>query len=86
MVVEFGGIGENLGCFGASKKKKEGQSGNQNRESVSVNRSTTRTEPVTGMELLWQPEVKFQSFVYCKSTCVKISDLKKMLLRLCKFI
>lgn len=51
-------LGENLGCFGASKKKKEGQTGNQNRESVTVNRSTTRTEPVTGMELLWQPEVK----------------------------
>lgn len=49
--------GENLGCFGASKKKKDGPGGNQSRENVTVNRSNTRTEPVSGMELLWQPEV-----------------------------
>ncbi|XP_065210266.1 catenin delta-2 isoform X2 [Planococcus citri] len=60
--------GENLGCFGASKKKKDGQAGNQNRESVSVNRSTTRTEPVTGMELLWQPEV-VQVYLTLLQTC-----------------
>lgn len=49
--------GENLGCFGASKKKKDGPGGNQSRENVTVNRSNSRTEPVSGMELLWQPEV-----------------------------
>jgi len=46
-----------LGCFGASKKKKESQPVQQ-KEAASTSRSTAqRTEPVKGMELLWQPEV-----------------------------
>jgi hypothetical protein len=47
-----------LGCFGASKKKKDTQPVQQ-KEAASTSRSTTqRTEPVKGMELLWQPEVQ----------------------------
>jgi hypothetical protein len=64
--------GENLGCFGANKKKKEAAlaSSSPKDSSNSVNaagaggptRSTsqTRTEPIRGMELLWQPEVRFK--------------------------
>jgi len=49
--------GDNLGCFGASKKKKESQPVQQ-KEAASTSRSTAqRTDPVKGMELLWQPEV-----------------------------
>ncbi|XP_023248660.1 catenin delta-2 [Copidosoma floridanum] len=49
-------LGENLGCFGGSKKKKDGQS--VQKETGSMTRTTSpRTEPVKGMELLWQPEV-----------------------------
>lgn len=51
-------IGDNLGCFGASKKKKEAQLVQQ-KETASTSRSTNRTEPIRGMELLWQPEVYF---------------------------
>lgn len=43
--------GENLGCFGASKKKKEAQQVQQ------VASTSRRNEPIKGMELLWQPEV-----------------------------
>jgi hypothetical protein len=47
-----------LGCFGASKKKKDTQPVQQ-KEAASTSRSTSqRTEPVKGMELLWQPEVQ----------------------------
>ncbi|KAK7582219.1 hypothetical protein V9T40_013664 [Parthenolecanium corni] len=60
--------GENLGCFGASKKKKDGPGGNQSRENVTVNRSNSRTEPVSGMELLWQPEV-VQVYLSLLQTC-----------------
>ena len=54
--------GENLGCFGASKKKKDGTTGSSGlggnqKESASSSRSTSRNEPIKGMELLWQPEV-----------------------------
>lgn len=46
---------ENLGCFGASKKKKDIQvlSPKENPNS----RIIPRSEPAKGMELLWQPEV-----------------------------
>lgn len=62
--------GDNLGCFGASKKKKEppsasakegtssGSGINSNTGTNSRNPGTSqRIEPVRGMELLWQPEV-----------------------------
>jgi len=44
-----------LGCFGASKKKKDIQvvSPKENPSS----RIIPRSEPAKGMELLWQPEV-----------------------------
>lgn len=59
------GKGDNLGCFGANKKKKEASfSASSPKEGNAVNtgptRSTSQTnksEPVRGMELLWQPEV-----------------------------
>lgn len=51
----FFGLAENLGCFGASKKKKDIQvvSPKENPSS----RIIPRSEPAKGMELLWQPEV-----------------------------
>lgn len=60
--------GDNLGCFGASKKKKEGQTNNQTSQNVSVNRNSARTEPVIGQELLWQPEV-VQVYLSLLQTC-----------------
>ncbi|XP_059491225.1 splicing regulator ARVCF isoform X4 [Neocloeon triangulifer] len=48
--------GDNLGCFGANKKKKEAQPAQQ-KEAAATTSRTQRTEPVKGMELLWQPEV-----------------------------
>lgn len=60
--------GDNLGCFGASKKKKESQPVQQ-KEAASTSRSTAqRTEPVKGMELLWQPEV-VQSYLSLLQSC-----------------
>lgn len=60
-------IGENLGCFGGSKKKKDGQ---PVQKETTASRTTTspRTEPVRGMELLWQPEV-VQSYLKLLQTC-----------------
>ncbi|RZF46104.1 hypothetical protein LSTR_LSTR012964 [Laodelphax striatellus] len=49
--------GENLGCFGASKKKKEAQVVQQKETIATASSGGPRTEPVKGMELLWQPEV-----------------------------
>lgn len=60
-------LGENLGCFGGSKKKKDGQ---PVQKETTASRTTTspRTEPVRGMELLWQPEV-VQSYLKLLQTC-----------------
>ncbi|XP_076054070.1 adherens junction protein p120 isoform X10 [Oratosquilla oratoria] len=62
---------DNLGCFGGSKKKKEAGSGGQAKEGTTGPRTTTtpRTEPVRGMELLWQPEVVVQSYLALLSDC-----------------
>lgn len=53
-------FGENLGCFGTSKKKKESQNMEKERReqtpSIAPNPRNT-SEPAKGMELLWQPEV-----------------------------
>ncbi|XP_043284990.1 catenin delta-2 isoform X3 [Venturia canescens] len=58
--------GENLGCFGGSKKKKEGQ---QTQKETTTSRTTSpRTEPIKGMELLWQPDV-VQSYLSLLQTC-----------------
>ncbi|KAJ1519856.1 hypothetical protein ONE63_004098 [Megalurothrips usitatus] len=65
--------GENLGCFGASKKKKDGTgssgglAGNQ-KETASSSRSTSRNEPIKGSELLWQPEV-VQAYLALLQSC-----------------
>ncbi|XP_046407039.1 armadillo repeat protein deleted in velo-cardio-facial syndrome-like isoform X3 [Ischnura elegans] len=60
--------GDNLGCFGANKKKKEAQP-TQQKESASTSRGISqRTEPVKGMELLWQPEV-VQSYLQLLQSC-----------------
>lgn len=61
--------GENLGCFGASKKKKEAQMVQQ-KDTASTSRSTSRSEPIKGMELLWQPEV---------SSCIESSTSKQII-------
>jgi len=60
------GKGENLGCFGANKKKKEAAlAASSPKEGNSLNSGSTRStsqvnrsEPISGMELLWQPEVR----------------------------
>ena len=60
---------DNLGCFGASSSSKNtgsgkgGSSGRKDSQATSNNHGPgsssrpTRTGPVKGMELLWQPEV-----------------------------
>ena len=60
---------DNLGCFGAGSSSKNansgkgGSSGRKDSQSTSNNHGPggssrpTRTGPVKGMELLWQPEV-----------------------------
>ncbi|XP_034175769.1 adherens junction protein p120 isoform X2 [Osmia lignaria lignaria] len=58
--------GENLGCFGGSKKKKDGQP--VQKETTASRTTSPRTEPVRGMELLWQPEV-VQSYLKLLQTC-----------------
>jgi hypothetical protein len=72
--------GENLGCFGANKKKKEAalaSSSSPKDSSNSVNAqgggptrssSQQRTEPIRGMELLWQPEVLLLLLLFCLNT------------------
>ncbi|XP_063220089.1 catenin delta-2 isoform X2 [Bacillus rossius redtenbacheri] len=61
--------GDNLGCFGASKKKKECQHPVQPKEVSNTSRSiSNRTEPIKGMELLWQPEV-VQSYLQLLQSC-----------------
>ncbi|XP_050438187.1 catenin delta-2 isoform X1 [Adelges cooleyi] len=57
--------GENLGCFGASKKKKDIIVSPKENPS---NRIIPRTEPAKGMELLWQPEV-VQSYLALLQSC-----------------
>lgn len=59
-------LGENLGCFGGSKKKKDGQP--VQKETTASRTTSPRTEPVRGMELLWQPEV-VQSYLSLLQTC-----------------
>lgn len=58
--------GENLGCFGGSKKKKDGQP--VQKETTTVRTTSPRTEPIKGMELLWQPEV-VQSYLSLLQSC-----------------
>ncbi|ROT78249.1 Catenin delta-2 [Penaeus vannamei] len=54
---------DNLGCFGGSRKKKEAVGGAVKETSTGQRTTGPRTEPLRGMELLWQPEVGFQARV-----------------------
>ena len=57
-------VGENPGCFGASKKKKDGTPVTDQRNPVSGSRGTlNRGETTKGMDLLWQPEVNIFTFL-----------------------
>lgn len=78
--------GENLGCFGASKKKKDGPGGNQSRENVTVSRSNARTEPVSGMELLWQPEVSGRFLFLIHRLFFHLFFLAKSILQMQKIV
>lgn len=65
--------GENLGCFGGSKKKKDSQSSevketNSGVSGIGAGSTTARGEPVRGTELLWQPEV-VQSYLALLQSC-----------------
>ncbi|KAH1023634.1 hypothetical protein HUJ04_012800 [Dendroctonus ponderosae] len=66
--------GENLGCFGGSKKKKEGNSSENKDTNFSTSNATgtsstaSRGEPFKGMELLWQPDV-VQSYLALLQSC-----------------
>ncbi|CAG7830783.1 unnamed protein product [Allacma fusca] len=69
------GKSENLGCFGANKKKKEAAlaaSSPKDGHTISTgparSSSQNKTEPVRGMELLWQPEV-VQAYLALLSNC-----------------
>ena len=73
--------GENQGCFGASRKKKDANGGGlpQSPSSPSTNSATAsgpngasnlpqRSEPPKGMELLWQPDI-VQPYLALLSNC-----------------
>ncbi|XP_066158465.1 catenin delta-2 isoform X2 [Euwallacea fornicatus] len=66
--------GENLGCFGGSKKKKEAASSESkdshfsSSNSAGASTASARGEPVRGMELLWQPDV-VQSYLALLQSC-----------------
>ncbi|XP_050519218.1 catenin delta-2 isoform X2 [Diabrotica virgifera virgifera] len=66
--------GENLGCFGGSKKKKDSQSSDTKENNFSagapggMSSASARGDPVRGMELLWQPEV-VQSYLALLQSC-----------------
>lgn len=47
---------DNLGCFNSSKAKRKDSLGGSPKENVNISR---RIATGKGMELLWQPEVKF---------------------------
>ncbi|XP_067122385.1 catenin delta-2-like isoform X2 [Centruroides vittatus] len=69
-MVPINKVGENLGCFGTSKKKKEAQSAEKQKRDgiVTSGSSRPRSEPVKGMDLLWQPEV-VQPYLALLSEC-----------------
>lgn len=66
-------VGENLGCFGANKKKKEAAqeraTEKQRREGVPLTKNPiSQSDPVGGMALLWQSEV-VQCYLALLSGC-----------------
>ncbi|XP_063609450.1 uncharacterized protein LOC134783500 isoform X8 [Penaeus indicus] len=60
---------DNLGCFGGSRKKKEAVGGAVKETSTGQRTTGPRTEPLRGMELLWQPEVVVSSYLALLSDC-----------------
>ncbi|XP_076307039.1 catenin delta-2-like isoform X3 [Tachypleus tridentatus] len=62
-------MGDSLGCFGTTKKKKDGESTEKQKKEVPLSSSQIqRSGPVQGMELLWQPEV-VQPYLALLSEC-----------------
>ena len=67
-------IGENQGCFGASRKKKEAANGGSGAAQSPSSPSATvaaipqRSDPPKGMELLWQPDI-VQPYLALLSNC-----------------
>ncbi|GFS82697.1 catenin delta-2 [Nephila pilipes] len=65
-------VGENLGCFGAKKKKEAAQALNvekERREGLPLTKNPiSQSDPIGGMALLWQPEV-VQSYLSLLSEC-----------------
>ncbi|XP_050736067.1 catenin delta-2-like isoform X3 [Eriocheir sinensis] len=61
--------GDNLGCFGGSRKKKEAMGGAVKESSGGTRATGPRTEPLRGMELLWQPEVVVGPYLALLSDC-----------------
>jgi hypothetical protein len=49
---------DNLGCFNSSKTKRKDSGGSSPKENSGSSRGP-RTATGKGMDLLWQPEVKF---------------------------
>ncbi|KAK8400812.1 hypothetical protein O3P69_002536 [Scylla paramamosain] len=61
--------GDNLGCFGGSRKKKEAMGGAVKESSGGTRSTGPRTEPLRGMELLWQPEIVVGPYLALLSDC-----------------
>ncbi|XP_064476497.1 splicing regulator ARVCF-like isoform X1 [Ornithodoros turicata] len=63
-------VGDSLGCFGAKKKKDalEKQKKESGTPSASAASPRPQTDPASGMELLWQPEV-VQPYLALLSEC-----------------
>lgn len=61
--------GDNLGCFGGSRKKKEAMGGAVKESSGGARSTGPRTEPLRGMELLWQPEIVVGPYLALLSDC-----------------
>ena len=69
------GSGENQGCFGASRKKKDaanapgsGAAQSPSSPSAAVTTIPQRSDPPKGMELLWQPDI-VQPYLALLSNC-----------------
>nr|XP_045584609.1 uncharacterized protein LOC123746850 isoform X3 [Procambarus clarkii]XP_045584610.1 uncharacterized protein LOC123746850 isoform X3 [Procambarus clarkii]XP_045584611.1 uncharacterized protein LOC123746850 isoform X3 [Procambarus clarkii] len=60
---------DNLGCFGGSRKKKEAVGGAVKETTTGQRTTGPRTEPLRGMELLWQPEVVVGPYLALLSDC-----------------
>ncbi|XP_063868562.1 catenin delta-2-like isoform X7 [Scylla paramamosain] len=60
---------DNLGCFGGSRKKKEAMGGAVKESSGGTRSTGPRTEPLRGMELLWQPEIVVGPYLALLSDC-----------------